>query len=352
MYSQTINAKYFCGIDLHKDNMFICLVDNMNKIYVHKKIQATYLDLHQEISPFFPDVVVGVETTFNYYWLQDACQNDNVQFCLGHALYMRVGVHKKKDDKLDSYHIAQLMRNGNFPFAYAFPPQLRGLRELLRERLKAARHRGSLYTRFYIKLLQHFGWSPAIALNPAHNSSLREEYIRSATDPALKLVFQQLHDGILFMESSIDKLEKTSLEITRLYMSPQLNLVTSIPGIGFVLGMTILCETEDIKRFKSIQNYSSYCRVVHTQRSSSGKTVDGRNQKSGNTFLKWAYSQGACLAIRHSPQISAYYKKLTKKKGAPVARAILAHKLAVAVFQMLKNNTPFDIILFTKSVRF
>ncbi|MBK6679946.1 MAG: transposase [Ignavibacteriales bacterium] len=196
---------------------------------------SSYLSrLHQEISPFYPDVVVGVESTFNYYWLQDACQNDDVQFCLGHALYMRVGVHKKKDDKLDSYHIAQLMRNGTFPFAYAFPPQLRGLRELLRERLKAARHRGSLYTRFYIKLLQHFGWSPAIALNPAHNSSLREEYIRSATDPALKLVFQQLRRK-LFMESSIDKLEKTSLEITRLYMSPQLNLVTSIPGIGFVL---------------------------------------------------------------------------------------------------------------------
>ncbi|MBK7868387.1 MAG: hypothetical protein IPJ75_16160 [Ignavibacteriales bacterium] len=77
---------------------------------------------------------------------------------------MRVGVHKKKDDKLDSYHIAQLMRNGTFPFAYAFPPQLRGLRELLRERL-SARHRGSLYTGFYIKLLQHFGWSPLLHSN-------------------------------------------------------------------------------------------------------------------------------------------------------------------------------------------
>ncbi|GAB1441430.1 hypothetical protein MASR2M39_02640 [Ignavibacteriales bacterium] len=31
MYEQSINAKYFCGIDLHKDNMFICTIDNMNE---------------------------------------------------------------------------------------------------------------------------------------------------------------------------------------------------------------------------------------------------------------------------------------------------------------------------------
>ncbi|GAB1442695.1 hypothetical protein MASR2M39_15310 [Ignavibacteriales bacterium] len=112
MYEQSINAKYFCGIDLHKDNMFICLIDNMNKIHIHKRIPATYEALHHEIAPFIEDTAVGVESTFNYYWLQDACQKDNLRFYLGHALYMRVGVHKKKDDKLDSYRIAQLMRNG------------------------------------------------------------------------------------------------------------------------------------------------------------------------------------------------------------------------------------------------
>ncbi|MCC6636702.1 MAG: IS110 family transposase [Ignavibacteriaceae bacterium] len=351
MYEQSINAKYFCGIDLHKDNMFICLIDNMNKIHIHKRIPATYEALHHEIAPFIEDTAVGVESTFNYYWLQDACQKDNLQFYLGHALYMRVGVHKKKDDKLDSYRIAQLMRNGNFPFAYAFPSKFRGLRELLRERLKTVRLRSQHFTRFYIKLLQYSGWSQELSTNPAPNHILRQQYIRSINDQALKVVFQQISDNIDLLDAAINKIEKEARNLTTSYLPKQLKLVTSIPGIGFILGMTILYETDDINRFKSMQNYASYCRVISTQRSSSGKTVDGKNQKSGNTYLKLAYSQGACLAIRHSKEINAYYKKLTKKKGAPKARAIIKHKLAAAVYQILKKNTTFDISLFMKPVK-
>lgn len=352
MQSQTINAKYFCGIDLHKDNMFICVVDSQNKILVHKRIPANFPSLSLELGDHLSDTAVGIESTFNYYWLQDACRQNNVQFFLGHALYMRVGVHKKKDDKQDSYHIAQLMRNGNFPFSYPFPPVYRGLRELLRSRLKAVRQRASYHAQFYIKLLQYNGWSPSLDENPFRDSGKRVRYIRSISDPGLKLSFQYLHAQILTLNSSIQLIEKTALEVTQKLAFQKLRLLTSVPGIGNILGMTILVETEDIGRFKSMQNYSSYCRLVHTQRSSSGKTVDSKNQKSGNVFLKWAYSQAACLAIVHSPEINALYKKLAKRKGAPKARAIVRHKLAVAVYQMLKYNIPFDIKLFTKSEKF
>ncbi|GAB1443405.1 hypothetical protein MASR2M39_22450 [Ignavibacteriales bacterium] len=61
MYEQSINAKYFCGIDLHKDNMFICLIDNMNKIHIHKRIPATP-DTPSWNCPFIEDTAVGVES--------------------------------------------------------------------------------------------------------------------------------------------------------------------------------------------------------------------------------------------------------------------------------------------------
>ncbi|GAB1441667.1 hypothetical protein MASR2M39_05020 [Ignavibacteriales bacterium] len=96
---------------------------------------------------------------------------------------------KKKDDKLDSYRLLN-MRNRNFPFAYAFPSKFRGLRELLRERLKTVRLRSQHFTRFYIKLLQYSGWSQKLS-RILLQTILRQQYIRSINDQALKLYFNK-----------------------------------------------------------------------------------------------------------------------------------------------------------------
>jgi hypothetical protein len=59
---------------------------------------------------------------------------------LGHALYMKA-IHggKTKNDKIDSYKIASLMRGGNFPVAYSYPAEMRATRELLRRRMYLSR---------------------------------------------------------------------------------------------------------------------------------------------------------------------------------------------------------------------
>ena len=55
---------------------------------------------------------------------------------LGHALY-RKAIHggKAANDKIDSRKIAQLLRGGNLPLAYAYPKGLRETRDLWRRRM-------------------------------------------------------------------------------------------------------------------------------------------------------------------------------------------------------------------------
>jgi transposase len=45
----------------------------------------------------------------------------------------------------------------------------------------------------------------------------------------------------------------------------------TIPGIGNILAMTIMLEVGDIKRFRKVGNFVSYCRCVPSQRLSDGK---------------------------------------------------------------------------------
>ena len=47
-------------------------------------------------------------------------------------------------------------------------------------------------------------------------------------------------------------------------------LLTSVTGIGPILGLTIMLETGDIQRFDSPGNYASYCRCVNSIRESNG----------------------------------------------------------------------------------
>jgi hypothetical protein len=61
------------------------------------------------------------------------CDELSIDFILGHALYMKA-IHggKTKNDKVDSFKIASLLRGGNFSIAYDYPSEMRAARDLLR----------------------------------------------------------------------------------------------------------------------------------------------------------------------------------------------------------------------------
>ena len=114
--------KYYCGVDLHARKMYVCILDIKGKVIVHLNIKTDPERFFELVFPFIEDVVVGVECVFCWYWLADLCADHKIDFVLGHALYMKA-IHggKTKNDKIDSYKIAMLLKGGNFPTAYPYP---------------------------------------------------------------------------------------------------------------------------------------------------------------------------------------------------------------------------------------
>ena len=110
---------FYCGVDLHTREMYLCLLDCDGNKRLHRNIQAKPAGFLRAIQPFREDLVVGVESTFSWYWLADLCLDEGINFVLGHALYMKA-IHggKKKDDRIDSEKIARLIRGGTFPLSY------------------------------------------------------------------------------------------------------------------------------------------------------------------------------------------------------------------------------------------
>jgi len=61
------SAKYYCGIDLHKDKMYVCVMAQFGNILLHRNMATNFQTFLNYVQPFLPDMIVGVESLFCYY---------------------------------------------------------------------------------------------------------------------------------------------------------------------------------------------------------------------------------------------------------------------------------------------
>ena len=104
----------------------------------------------------------------------------------------------------------------------------------------------------------------------------------------------------------------------------------------------ILYEIHTIERFPRVQDFVSYCRLVKPGRESAGKLLGHAGGKIGNAHLKWAFSELAITFLRGNPPAQQLHERLKKRHGKAKALAILAARLARAVYFMLKRGQVFD----------
>jgi transposase len=284
-----VDSQYYCGIDLHKEKMYACIMDQSGQIHLHQNMSTDFDTFLDHVQPYLPDMIVGVESLFCYYWLFDQCREHNIPFYLGHAYYMK-SVHggKTKNDKLDSQAIADLLRSNHFPLAYPYPKEMRGTRDLLRRRHRFVAQRAECYRHIQNVFAQQ--GIHGITLSHIKNTENARELIYKFKEPALQYMIKADLDFIEATTAIIRPLEIQIKTQARHHDRKAYNLLMSVNGIGELLGLIILYEIHNIKRFNSVQRFSSYCRLVRCERTSAGKRSKGGNPKIGNPYLKYAFT--------------------------------------------------------------
>jgi len=342
-----INSKYVCGIDLHARQMYACVMNEKGEILFHRNMRTDFDQFKKKMQPFLPYLSVGVESTFMYYWLADACKDEGIPFYLGHAYYMKT-IHggKTKTDRLDSRKIADLMRTNYYPLAYAYPKEMRGTRDLLRRRHRHSRLRAECYR--HIQSLFH---QQGLSVNPKDikNVKTRRDLVKSNLDQDIYPNAQTDLDMIDFLDPVIKHLEQQIRAKAKYHDRASLNILLSVPGIGDIFSLIILYEVHNINRFESHQLFCSYARLVKCERSSAGKYSKGGNQKIGNPYLKWAIADIIIHASHKSQLIGDYYQKLQSRFGKRKAKSVISHKFGIAIYYMLKNKQVFDEKRFVQS---
>ena len=341
MQFYTKQHQTYCGIDLHARTMYVCILNQAGEILVHQNMKASPDMLLRTIAPYRDDIVVAVECIFTWYWLADLCAQQGIPFVLGHALSMKA-IHggKAKNDTIDAQKIAVLLRGGMLPQAYVYPADMRATRDLLRRRIHFMRKRAELLTHVQNTNSQYN--LPEIGRKIAYKTN-RDGVAERFADPAVQKSIEvdlalMGHDDELLRD-----VELSILKAAKQHDANTLYLLRTVPGIGEMLSLVLLYEIHDIQRFPRVQDVVSYCRLVKCAKESAGKRYGTSGTKIGNAYLKWAFSEAAVLFLRANPAGQKYLGRLEKKHSKGKALTVLAHKLARAVYDMLKRDTTFEM---------
>ena len=338
---------FYCGIDLHARSMYVCIVNHDGEMLLHRNMKAAPEPFLKAVAPYRDGLVVAVECVFTWYWLADLCAEEGIPFVLGHALYMKA-IHggKAKNDKIDSQKIAALLRGGMLPQAYVYPAEMRATRDLLRRRTHLMRKRAELLAHVQNTNSQYN--LPEIGKKIAYKAN-RDGVAERFADPAVQKTIEVDLALITYYDQLLGDLELSIVKAAKHHDANTLYLLQTVPGIGKILSLVLLYEIHESTGSQAVQDFASYCRLVKCSKESGGKRLGTSGAKIGNAHLKWAFSEAAVLFLRNNPQGQKLLARLEKKHDKGKALTILAHKLARAVYYMLKRKTAFDIDVFLRT---
>ena len=315
------------------------MINEDNKVLYKQRHGNDVPTILSALDPFKKDIQgVVVESTYNWYWLVDGLMDAGYRVHLANvsAIKQYEGL-KQIDDRRSSLWLANLLRLNILPTGYIYPKEERPTRDLLRKRLHLVRHRTSHVLSVKNILARNLGIrmksEEVKKLNPSDIKTLfPDTEMRVAVAASVGLI-AHLGKEIKGIEAMITRKLKIRKEFTKLL---------TMPGIGQILGLTIMLEVGHIDRFPTVGDYSSYCRCVRSIRTSNGKITGYGNRKSGNKNLSWAYVEAANYARRFHEAVRSYYEKKMARTNRLVAIKAVSHKLARASYYVMRDNVDYD----------
>ena len=189
-------------------------------------------------------------------------------------------------------------------------------------------------------------------LSEASRHRLGEEKAAMLIDLAKNSVGCHSETKALEMQYYLDQIELNTAYIRRYeaaireIMNEIDSPITTIPGIGLVLGAMILAELGDVTRFATPEKVLAFAGLDPSIYQSGKYTpASGTMVKRGSPQLRWALLMAARSTIVHNPNIAIYYqKKLSEGKHYNVICSHIAKKLVRILYSLLKKNTPYSLL--------
>jgi len=309
--------KCYMGIDVSKlwFDLSLMIVTNNQKqaMLMHRfdnttegmALMGKWLKTHQV--PMNEDSLLVIENTGVYHRLIWAyCSVNSLPIHIGNAARIKwsLGITRGKSDVTDSQRLC----------SYCYKHS---------EELKAT----PVLDPVFIKLKDLTTARSRLLTQMNATSSYLKELKLSNSKEVQKLMEQAHKAALEGLRKSIAQIEEQILAVIKESkgIKDNYDLLLSVPGIGHVTAVYILCCTSNFAGKISGKQLASYAGVVPFG-SSSGTSIKGRNKvhKMANKDLKKLLHMGAVSAIKNYPEFKDYYerKKVEGKHSMCILNAV------------------------------
>ena len=179
---------------------------------------------------------------------------------------------------------------------------------------------------------------------------LEEHNFSQFTASSLEVTLNILDD----IYAQVKRIEEQIREMTK--ENETVELLMTMPGIGFVGATTIVSYIDDISRFDGdFKKFSSYLGIIPSVHNSADTVHMGHITKRGPQELRTAFVQVSMGIIRQPQNTSEWklmkdYQTMKISKGSGRAIIALTRKVARIVFAMLNNKEAFNPELMKKAI--
>jgi transposase len=244
-----------------------------------------------------------------------------------------------KTDRIDCWVLAELGRRQLVPEIWLPDPRVRAERERARFRLHLVKHRVALKNRVHAILFQHGLPNPHRDLFGAGGRLLLARL--ELAEPWASSVSASL----LLIDRLDAQIDACEADLRRLGVDHRyIPLLTTVPGIAWVLGYTIAAEIGDIGRFASPRKLIGYTGLTPRVEQSGERDRRGPLRKNGPNYLRWALIEAAHTAgrnPRYRPIVTRMRARHGRTRGSKIAAIEIARRLTEAIWHMLTNDRPF-----------
>lgn len=280
---------------------------------------------------------VGVEASGNMLWFERKLAEYGHQLRLGDAAKIRAReTRKQKYDRRDAEHIAQLMMKDDFPDLRWVPSlEQRDQRQLLMHRHKLVRMRAQIKNQ-----LQHIALNQGLQKKRRLWSGAgREQLEKLGLEPWTGRRRDELLELLDVLDEYCGRLEEAVGQLAE--ENSEARLLMTHPGIGPVISLACVLTLGELERFENSRQVVSYLGLNPSEESSNQRRRLGGISKQGNSFLRLLLIQGAQTAVRGDQELGRQYRRLAARKNKSIAKVMVARKLAVRMFWMLKTKRTY-----------
>lgn len=338
------NQSIYVGIDVHRKSWRVTVLLGD---YVQKTINLSppgVKPLTDYLFTHYPNgnYICAYEAGFSGFWAQEGLSALGIKTMVLHPADIPTSdkERQQKDDVRDSRKIAKSVKSGQVEGIFIPSKAQQCDRALVRRRWSLVGNRQRAMNR--IKMHLHFmGKHPSGGVldpwkwNKSFIQWLKEQALE---DRVLCSMLKEMEYARQIERELMRELRQ--MFSTEKY-SGMMQLLRSVPGVGFLTAILLLTEIGEMSRFKTLDQLCFYAGLVpRTDSSGENERADQRTSR-GNKRLRTALIECAWKSVQQDTEMALRYAELRKKMDGPHAIIKIARKVLNRIRRVWLTKQPY-----------